>query len=143
MTIIKRSRDLLQAHGVDIGLLVLRLWFGLVLAFAHGWGKLTGFEGFSGYVARQGFWLPELAAAFAVAGELLAGCFIALGIFFRVSAVAMAITMFTAALVIHWGDPFKKIEFAMAYAIPALAFFFTGPGRLSLSSWWNARKSKN
>jgi len=135
-----RFKELLTAHGSDIGLLILRVWFGLVLAFAHGWGKLTGFEGFSGYVARQGFWLPDLAAAFAVAGEVLAGIFMALGILFRPSAVAMAITMFTAALVIHWGDPFKKIEFAMAYAIPALALFFTGPGRLTLTTLWKSRK---
>ena len=140
MSLLKRSQNLLQTHGVDIGLLILRLWFGLVLAFAHGWGKLTGFEKFSGYVARQGFWLPEFSAAFAVAGELLAGCFIALGVFFRPSAIAMAVTMFTAALVIHWDHPFKKMEFALAYAIPALAFFFSGPGRLSLSTWWSSRK---
>ena len=140
MSIAKRTRALLDKHGVDIGLLVLRLWFGLVLAFAHGWGKLTGFERFSGYVARKGFWLPDLSAAFAVAGELFAGVFIALGIFFRPSAIVMAITMFIAALVIHLGDAFKKIEFAMAYAIPALAFIFTGPGKLSLSTWWRSRK---
>ena len=135
-----RTKELLSAHGIDLGLLVMRLWFGLVLAFAHGWGKLTGFEGFSAYVSRQGFWLPDLAAAFAVAGELVAGLCIAAGVLFRPSAVAMAITMFAAALVVHWDDPFKKMEFALAYAIPAFALFFTGPGRLTLSTLWKTRR---
>ena len=137
----QRVRQLLDAHGVDIALLLLRLWFGLVLAFAHGWGKFTNFEKFSGYVAKQGFWLPELSAAFAVAGELLAGCLIALGIFVRPAALVMALTMLSAALIVHWGDPFAKIEFAMAYAVAAIAFCFSGPGRLSLSYWWLSRKT--
>jgi putative oxidoreductase len=127
-----RMKGALEAHGSDIGLLLLRLWFGLVLAFAHGWGKLGGFEGFSGYVAGQGFWLPEVAAGFAIAGELVAGVLLAMGVFFRPAAAAMALTMFAAAFVVHGDDPFKKMEFALAYAIPALALFFSGPGNLTI-----------
>jgi putative oxidoreductase len=39
-----------------------------------------------------------------------------------------------AAFVIHGGDPWKKKEFALLYAVPFLTLILTGGGRYSLEA---------
>lgn len=135
-----KSRRLLSAHGLDLGLLLLRAWFGLMLAFGHGWGKMSGFQNFKGFVASQGFWAPDLAAGFAVGSEVLGGLLLALGLAFRPAALAVAGTMLAAALIVHGSDPLGKQEPALGFAVVAIALFLAGPGKLTLSRLIQGRK---
>lgn len=116
----------------DIGLLVLRLWFGLVMALAHGWPKVGKIDTFTEGVANMGMPLPGLLAPAAIGAELVGGIFLALGLLARPSAAGILITMLVAAFVRHADDPFSKQEFALAYAFAALCIVIAGPGRLSL-----------
>ncbi|MGM0577678.1 MAG: DoxX family protein [Myxococcota bacterium] len=117
---------------VDAGLLLLRLWFGLNLALAHGLGKVSDLEAFTSQVAHMGVNGAELLAPLAALAEFMGGLLVAAGLLTRPAALAVLINMLVAALVIHLDDPYSKKEFALAYGMVALTLVATGPGRISL-----------
>jgi putative oxidoreductase len=123
-----------------VGLLLLRLWFGLVLSLTHGLSKLGDLPRFIASVGRDGIPLPVLTGSFAAASEFLGGLLLALGLFTRPAGLAVFGTLFVAAVQVHASDPFTKKEFALAYAMVALALAVGGPGRLSLDSWLARRR---
>jgi len=119
---------------VDLGLLLLRLWFGGVLAINHGLPKLGHMAGFAAGVAEMGLPAPTLMAYAAVAAELVGGLMLAAGLGTRLAAVPVTLTMLVAAFVRHAADPFMKKEFALAYGVVALVLLITGPGRYSVDA---------
>jgi putative oxidoreductase len=116
----------------DVGLLVLRVWFGTLLALAHGAGKMADLGKFTANVAKHGFPIPELFAVLAALSEFAGGLLLAVGLLARPAAGFVLITMLVAAVVVHWDDPFSKKEFALAYGMAALTVLVAGPGKLSL-----------
>ena len=118
---------------IDLGLLVLRLWFGLVMAFGHGLGKVLNLRGFIAGVERAGFVLPQLLGPLAAASELVGGLLIAVGFFARSGALFLLGTMLGAAFVRHAHDPFARKELALAYGVVALVVLVAGPGRYTLA----------
>lgn len=121
-----------SAAQVDAALLVLRVWFGGILAYNHGLGKVKNLGGFIETVAAQGFPLPIVMAPFAALSELLGGLLLVAGLLTRVAGVAVIGTMLGAAFVVHAADPFMKKEFALCFAAGALALVIAGAGRYSL-----------
>jgi putative oxidoreductase len=119
---------------LSAGILVVRAWFGLLLAFNHGLGKFDDLAGFSAKVADKGIPLAGLLGPAAATSELIGGLLFALGLFSRMAALFMLVTMLVAAFVIHAADPFSKKEFALAYAMAALAVLVAGPGKFSLDA---------
>ena len=115
----------------DLGLLIVRVAFGLTMAVQHGFGKISDLSKFTMIVEKLGFPLPWLLAPAAAVGEFAAALLVAIGLLTRPAAALMAMTMLNAAFVVHSGDPFKKKELALAYAIVAIAVFVAGPGRYS------------
>jgi putative oxidoreductase len=120
--------------NADLGLLLLRVGFGLTLAFGHGLGKALALGKFIGSVTRHGFPLPELMGPLAMASELAGGLLLALGWFTRPAALFVLATMLGAAFIVHGGDTFSKKELALAYALVAAVLLVTGPGRHSLDA---------
>jgi len=118
----------------DLGLLVIRLWFGVVLAVAHGFGKFGALDGFAGKLDEAGYPAPFVMALLATLAEAVGGVFIALGLLTRPAALMIVITMLVAAFVAHADDPFAKQEFALAYGMACLALVVAGPGRWSLDA---------
>ena len=118
---------------MDFGLLVLRLGFGLGIAY-HGYGKVFGgwMEKFISGVAEMGFPAPVFFAWAAALSEFAGGLLIAAGIFTRPAAYFVAVTMIVAAFGRHGADPFEKKELALAFLFASLALALTGPGRFSL-----------
>ena len=141
----ERMRQMIASHGGDAGLLLLRVWFGLVMAFGHGWGKVTELskfhEAWNAVLAKKGMALPEFLATCAAVFELAGGILIALGLLFRTATVALLGTMLGAAFIFHSGDAFGKREYALAFVVICLAFLLTGPGRYSVSAWLKSRSS--
>ncbi|HYE33708.1 MAG TPA: DoxX family protein [Methylomirabilota bacterium] len=123
-------------HSIDLGLLLLRLTFGIPMALLHGWGKLTGFN----QMASQ---FPDIlkigskgSLAMAVFGELVCGILLAVGLATRSAAVAAAITMFVAFFIAHRGKltgPGNG-EMAFLYLAAYLVILVAGPGRYSLDA---------
>ena len=120
--------------NIDIALFILRVWFGLEMAFAHGWPKMLkvingNFE--FGDPIGVG---PTLSLILAASAEFIGGILIALGLFTRLATIPYIITMLVAALLVHYaaGDPWGRIANPLNYAVVATAILIAGPGRLSL-----------
>lgn len=118
----------------DLGLLVLRVGFGLTLAFGHGLGKLPPSDGFVANTASLGFPLPVLFAWAAALSEFAGGLLVAVGLLTRPAALFVAITMSVAFFVQHGADPFSDKELAFVFLIWAVGMLLTGPGRYSVDA---------
>jgi putative oxidoreductase len=125
-------KDSLKQPLTDAGLLVMRLWAGLIMFYAHGWGKLMSFGDQVGI--RDGFLgMPgELAAGLLVFAEVFCAILLALGLATRAVAVPLFITMMIAAFIGHGGDPFRDKELALFFGTAYFMFMLTGPGKYSL-----------
>lgn len=125
----------------DLGLLIVRLGFGLSLAIGHGLGKLPPSERFVNGVAEMGFPSPGLFAWGAALSESLGGSLIALGFLTRPAAFFALVTMVVALVLRHAADPFERKEKALLYALVMLALVLGGAGRYSVDALLTRRKS--
>ncbi|EFV14695.1 DoxX family protein [Segniliparus rugosus] len=156
----------MSAKVRDVGLLLARLGFAAAL-LPHGWQKVHdyGFSNVAASFGQMGVPLPELSAAVAIVGELLAPLLVAFGLLTPFAGAATGIAM-VGALLTAPGHLFKGPHFSGGLAnlfdpnaVPgwagAPAFFFlllalvlavAGPGKLSLDealfkrSEWFAEK---
>ena len=67
----------------DIGLLVMRLGFGLIMALNHGLSKIPPADGFVDGVAKMGFFMPQVFAWAAGLTEFVGALLIAAGLLTR------------------------------------------------------------
>lgn len=122
-----------QRYG-DFGLLFLRVFFGLGLAY-HGYTKLVqpGFMPmFATGVSALGFPAPMFFAWAATLSEFAGGMALALGLGGCIPSIFIAFTMGIAAFGAHANDPFQKKELALAFLVVAMTLAMTGSGRFSL-----------
>jgi putative oxidoreductase len=126
---------------VDIGLLILRVAFGLIL-MGHGsqklfgWFKGPGLKGFSGGMVRMGLRPPLFWAMLAGLGEFGGGLLFALGLLTPLGALGLLGSMFVATVKVHLPKGFWNgkggIEFPLSLWIVAFAVGLAGPGAFSL-----------
>lgn len=133
----------------SLGLLMLRVVFGLAIAW-HGFGKVFGgMEEFSHFVESIHFPLPAIFAWVAALGELLGGLAVAVGFLTRIAALFPAANMVVAILWVHWGQaPFKMGEpYPYGWELPALylggllAVALCGPGKASADALLRGEKT--
>jgi putative oxidoreductase len=116
----------------SVGLLILRVWVGLMMAFGHGWGKLAGFsERVASFADSLGVG-SHISLSLAVFAEFFCALLLVLGFFTRGVVIPLIINMSVAAFVIHGDDPFGRKELALLYLAVFAAVFFMGPGRYSI-----------
>jgi putative oxidoreductase len=115
--------------------LFARISVGLV--FAHtGWGKLHNLDKVIAFFRQLGIPSPELQAPFVATTEFVCGSLLIVGLFTRVAAIPVAITMVVALLTaiapkIHgWTDLFGTEEFLFLLVFVWLTI--QGPGPISL-----------
>lgn len=120
----------------NVGLTLLRIFAGVSLALAHGYGKIPPSDKFIEGTAAMGFPLPFLFAWAAALAEFLGGIFLALGLVTRISSFFVAFTMITAVVGVHLNDPYGKQELGLIYFFIALAFMFKGAGDWSLDAFF-------
>lgn len=126
-----------QSTALNGAILLLRLSFGLTMAFAHGLGKIPPSSQLIDGVTGMGFPMPIAFAWAAALSEFLGGLFIALGLATRLSALSLSITMSVAAFIVHASDPFRVKEMALAYLVVAIFVFIAGPGKYSIDGMIN------
>ena len=132
-----------NAGALDLGLLIARLVFGLILS-AHGAQKLFGwFGGYSltatgGFFEQLGFRPGRVFAAIAVLTEIVAGLLITFGLLGSVGPALMLSVMIVAAVAGHWSNGLfasaNGIEVPLLYGIFAVMLALTGPGLFSLDA---------
>jgi putative oxidoreductase len=122
----------------DIGLLILRISIGGLL-FLHGAHKISaGIEHQMQVLSNNG--LPGQLMYFVYISEVIAPILLLVGIFTRISALTIIMTMITILYVIP--DPLlglnqhgaSGIELQLLYLLVPVALFFTGPGRYRLKN---------
>ncbi|WSQ41055.1 DoxX family membrane protein [Streptomyces sp. NBC_01224] len=127
------------ARAYDIGLLVLRLALGLIMA-AHGAQKLFGWFGGGGidgtgqFFAATGYPSPRAFAVVAGLGEALGGLGLVLGLLTPLAAAAVAGTLVNA-ISVKWGGGFfapEGVEYEILIALTAVTLALTGPGRIAV-----------
>ena len=116
-------------------MLILRVVFGLVLIYGHGFGKLSVI--FSGQEIQ--FMDPfgigaDLSYHLAAFAEGICALLLIFGLFSRLASLVLAIN-FMVIFIFHAfmaGDGFPILELRFLYLSGFIALVFTGPGRISL-----------
>ncbi|MDZ4741962.1 MAG: DoxX family protein [Verrucomicrobiota bacterium] len=120
----------------DFGILLLRLWIGLLMIFNHGLGKfqnlLSDNPQFMGVLGLD----VKTSLALAVFAELLCSTALILGFCSRLALTQLIATMAIAFIVVHKlalsGE--QTGELAFVYLAIYLTLFITGPGRFSIDA---------
>ena len=117
----------------DLGLLILRVAFGLSLCVLHGWGKVVHFSQMSGHFPDPIHIGPVLSLLFAILSDVICSLLVALGLAARWAALVIAINTGVAFSMVHHfalSGPGGG-ELAFLFFWWALTIFITGPGRYS------------
>ena len=116
----------------NIALLILRVVFAGSMLYGHGLGKLNKLiQGDLSFANPIGVGeAPTLILA--VFSEFLAPIFIIFGYKTKFFSFFPAATMFIAAFVVHWGDPFGRVEKALLFLTVFVILMMTGPGKYSI-----------
>jgi putative oxidoreductase len=127
-------------HKPDLGLLIIRMMFGIVGVY-HGSQKLfgawggPGMDGFAGFLGKLNVPMPGVSAWMAALAEFGGGILIAVGLLPRLAAIPVAITMLVAfATAHHFSFDMKSggNDYPLALAMVAIGLVLTGPGKYSL-----------
>ena len=116
----------------NIALLILRVVFAGSMLYGHGLGKLNRLlEGNLSFSNPLGIGeIPTLILA--VFSEFLAPIFIIIGYKTKFFSFFPAATMFVAAFIVHWGDPFGRVEKALLFLTVFVILMMTGAGKYSI-----------
>ena len=138
-----RSISGLNGYGADLGHLLLRLAVGGFL-LPHGLGKLFGWfggPGLPGFADElQAFGLPSFAPLplLLAVVQTLAGFFVAIGLFTRISAV-VASGFLAVTIVVNishgWFWMHGGIEYPLLWTLSMLSIGLLGAGRHSLDDY--------
>lgn len=131
-------------RGVDIGLLLLRLGFGLGFVYFHGWAKLVAgperWGELGAAVEHVGIGVGHTYVGFLAAfAESIGGLLIAAGFLFRPAALLVTATMFIA-WVMHVSTGRGTPAHAFKNMWVALGLALIGPGRYSVDHWLASRR---
>lgn len=129
--------------ATDLGILILRVLFGAVIA-AHGSQKLFGafggygLKGTGAFFETLGFKPGAFFAAMAGCSELVGGLLLVLGLLTPAGAALVLATMIVAMGSVHLKNGFfaasNGIELPFLFAAAALSLVFTGGGGYSLDA---------
>lgn len=130
---------------IDLGLLTLRVVFGLFLAY-HGYNKVFGpggLTGTAGWFGSIGMKWPLWQARLAATTEIGAGLLFAAGLITPFAGAGIIGVMIVAIVVAHWKvgffifKPNQGWEYCASIAVVAFAVSMTGGGRWSLDNALN------
>lgn len=133
----------MSAHGVEVGLLILRVVTGLLWA-GHGTQKLFGWFGarrrgtLEGEFSHLGYHPPLLYGYLAGTTETTAGLALAMGLATPVAAGLLACVSVQAIVVAKWPNGMwiqdDGCEYLVVLAALGIGFAFIGAGELSLDA---------
>lgn len=121
----------------DLALLILRIAFGVSIAY-HGYNKVSrGLKGTASWFASIGMRRPKLQARLAASTELIVGALLCLGLFTEFASAGLIALMIVAITVAHRKNgyfifkPGQGWEYCAAIAVVGFVLGLTGPGNWS------------
>jgi putative oxidoreductase len=109
------------------------------MIYGHGLGKLQKLFG-GGEIQFMNFMGlgAEVSLGLTVFAEFLCGILLMLGLFTRAVAFPLLFTMLVAIFMVHFNDPFTKLEKPIMYGVAYLVLMLSGGGQYSLDfKIWN------
>jgi len=118
-------------------MLFLRVTVGVIMA-VHGWQKAQDPAAFAGILSSMGIPFPEVNAYLAIAGELLGGLGLLVGLVTPLAAFGVFMTMAVAVFKVHFSNGLlakdNGFEYPLTLMMVALFFMIKGAGCLSLDA---------
>ncbi len=129
----------------SLGLLALRLFFGLTMLLHHGWDKLVHFhDQASGFPDPMGVG-HTASLALTVFAEVVAAALLAAGFLTRFAALVLSFEMAVAFIEIHKMTLGGQMpgEFAFIYFGAYLTLLFAGGGKISVDKFVFGKSAKS
>ncbi|MDR0393706.1 MAG: DoxX family protein [Tannerella sp.] len=122
-----------KATGYNGAILFLRMLFGLLM-ITQGITKLCHCEQQAILFSSPLNWDSRLSLIMIIPVEIGCSIFLILGLFTRIAAIPLLLSVMVAVFVTHSADIFAKKELAVIYAGIYILFMFTGGGELSFDN---------
>jgi len=122
----------------DVGLLILRIGFGGMFAYQHGWDKIVAgpqeWTKLGGAMTLLGVsFYPVFWGFMSAFAEFVGGICIATGLFFRLMCAMLTFNMVVAATYHYYTPAIRdKIALPIQFGIIAFCLLLTGPGNIAL-----------
>lgn len=123
----------------SVGLLVLRLGAGFLMAWLHGLNKFSNYSAYSEKFGDPIGVGPGMSLFLATFAELVCAGLVMVGLFTRFAAFPVAFTMLVAGVIVHAADPLAKKELAFLYLCIFTTLVLTGGGRYSIDHYLKRR----
>lgn len=121
-----------SAGAFNIGALVLRLAFGLLLLIIHGLDKITHFSKyeytFYNFLHIGHRWSLVLC----IFAEVFCSALVVLGLFTRFAALVLVINFSVVLFLVIKGQPLETQQTAITYLTAFFALLLMGPGKYSV-----------
>jgi len=142
-----KALNILLKTDNTVSMLLLRLALGVAM-FPHGAQKVLGWFGGHGFSGTMGFFtgtlhIPAFLAFLAIAAEFAGALALVTGLFTRIAAFGIGVTMFVAGAM-HWQHGFflnwagnqkgEGIEYHLLAIAISLALIIRGGGKWALDS---------
>jgi len=118
----------------DTGLLLLRALPAFFMLYSHGWSKAIKYQQLSSSFPDPLGVGNNVSLLLTIFAEVICSLALITGLFTRLAAFPLSITMLVAAFIVHGSDSFAKKEMALLYLVCFIAVLFLGPGKFSLDS---------
>lgn len=132
-----------EQRADDVTITALRFAVGMIMA-VHGAMKVMDIPGTIQGFAQLGIPYPQYAVYFAIAGELLGGIGLFVGLFTRVAALGTLSTMAVAIGYAHFGHGLLAKnggwEYPLVLGLSSLFFITHGAGPFSLDALFTRRQ---
>jgi len=122
-----------SAGAFNAAMLLLRLGLGFLMIHI-GYNKLTHFSEYEPKFMNFLGMGSTISLALVVFAEFFCSLFIMLGLFTRLSAIPLIITMVVALFKSHNADFFGDGQAASLYLVGFLVLLILGPGKISVDS---------
>jgi putative oxidoreductase len=139
----KMLKQIINPNPISLNAIVLvRIIVGAYfIMHGHELFNTKAMEGFAGYLKNDlHFPLPTFMAYLRTSAELFGGIMILLGLFTRIGAFLIMITMLVASFTAGKGDLLGEAEFTFIYATLCFTIILVGAGKFSLDNFLFKRK---
>jgi len=121
-------------NSFNLAAFLLRLTFGVLIFMDHGYGKLAHFN-----TMQATFFDPfhighRWSLVLVLIAEILCSLLLVLGLFTRLAALILVISLAVAAFLFHKGQPLAQHEPALLYLTAFFSILLVGPGKISVDS---------